>query len=162
MSMKTPMTVGGHKRLVEELQRLKTIERPRISKAIEIARAHGDLSENAEYDAAKQEQGLMEARVRDIESKLATAQVIDISTLHGDRVLFGATVKVRDADSDEEKTFMIVGADEADAKNGLISYESPIARALIGKKVDDLVQVKLPGGEKGYEVLSIEFIEKKS
>ena len=151
------MTAQSHKRLQEELQRLKSVERPRIVKAIEEARAHGDLSENAEYHAAKEEQGLLEAKVRLMEERLATAQVIDISKLSGDKVIFGATVTVCDGDSDEEKTVTIVGEDEANADHGLISYKSPLARALIGKSVDDYVQVRLPGGERSYEIRAVCF-----
>lgn len=152
-----PMTVAGHQALQAELKRLKTVERPRLSKMIEIAREHGDLSENAEYHAAKEEQGLCEARLRDIEGKLAAAQVIDVSKLSGSKVVFGATVSIQDANTDEKKRFTIVGEDEADAAKGKISYQSPLARALIGKEVDDFVTVKLPGGVKEYEVLSVEF-----
>ena len=159
MAERNPMTVGSHKRLQVELKNLKSIERPKASKAIEIARAHGDLSENAEYDAAKEAQGMLEARIRDLESKLATAQVIDISKLSGDSVVFGATVRISDADTGDERTVVIVGEDEADAERGRISYKSPMARGLIGKKVDDLVTVRLPSGGKEYEILSVDFIE---
>lgn len=154
-----PMTVQGHQFLQAELKRLKTVERPRLSKLIEVAREHGDLSENAEYHAAKEEQGLCEARLRDIEGKLSAAQVIDVSKLSGAKVVFGATVSIQDANTDEKKRFMIVGEDEADAAKGKISYQSPLARALIGKEVDDFISVKLPGGVKEYEVLSVEFID---
>jgi transcription elongation factor GreA len=159
MVERTPMTSKGHKALQEELHRLKAIERPRAAKAIEVARAHGDLSENAEYDAAKDAQGMLEARIRDIESKLATAQVIDVSTLSGERVVFGATVLISDVDNGEEKLITIVGEDEADADCGLISLGSPLARALIGKNVDDCVTVRLPGGKKEYEILEVSFRE---
>ncbi len=157
MITKTPMTMKGHQTLQEELQRLKSEERPKIIKALEEARAHGDLSENAEYDAAKNAQGMLEGRIRDIESKLSNAQIIDISSLSGDKVMFGATVRVLDADSGTERIIQIVGEDEADADNGLISYSSPLARALIGRKIDDFVQVRLPAGEKEYEILEISF-----
>lgn len=159
MSQKSPMTVKSYEFLKEEIQRLKGIERPKASKAIEVARAHGDLSENAEYDAAKEAQGMLEARIRDIDSALATAQVVDISKLSGDRVVFGATVEIEDIDSGETKKFVIVGDHEADVSKGLISYQSPIARALIGKEVGDLAKVRLPAGEKEYEIMSLEFIE---
>lgn len=157
MIIKTPMTMKGHQTLQEELQRLKSEERPKIIKALEEARAHGDLSENAEYDAAKNAQGMLEGRLRDIESKLSNAQIVDISSLSGDKVMFGATVRVLDADSGTERMIQIVGEDEADADLGLISYSSPLARALIGRKIEDLVQVRLPSGEKEYEILEISF-----
>lgn len=154
---KTPLTTTGYEGLRAELARLKSEERKKVVKAIEEARAHGDLSENAEYDAAKQAQGLLEGRIRDLESKLATAQVIDVEKLSGDKVLFGATVRVLDADQDKEITVTIVGEDEADADRGLLSLTSPIARSLIGKRMGDFVEVKLPGGAKGLEVLEIYF-----
>ncbi|HMO18688.1 MAG TPA: transcription elongation factor GreA [Oligoflexia bacterium] len=156
--MKSPMTNKSYEFLKEELQRLKGIERPKASKAIEIARAHGDLSENAEYDAAKEAQGMLEARIRDIEGKVATAQVVDISTLSGTKVIFGATVELEDADSGDKRTITIVGEDEADVEKGLISFQSPLARALIGKEVGDLAKVKLPSGEKEYEVMDLRFV----
>lgn len=159
MAIRTPMTVRSHRLLQEELARLKRVERPKASKAIEVARAHGDLSENAEYDAAKEAQGMLEARIRDIETKLATAQVVDISKLSGERVVFGATVLISDVDSGDERTVTIVGEDEADAEKGLIYFESPLARALIGKSVDDLVRVKLPSGVKEYEILDVRFVD---
>jgi transcription elongation factor GreA len=157
--MKSPMTVKSHKFLQEELIRLKSIERPKASKAIEIARAHGDLSENAEYDAAKEAQGMLEARIRDIEGKLSTAQVIDISKLNGEKVVFGATVTLEDADSGEEKVISIVGDDEVAVERGLISYQSPMARSVIGRMVGDLVKVKLPSGEKHFEIMDVQFKE---
>lgn len=157
--MKSPMTVKSHKFLQEELIRLKSIERPKASKAIEIARAHGDLSENAEYDAAKEVQGMLEARIRDIEGKLSTAQVIDISKLSGEKVVFGATVTLEDADSGEEKVISIVGDDEVAVERGLISYQSPMARSVIGRMVGDLVKVKLPSGEKHFEIMDVQFKE---
>ncbi len=153
------MTLRSHKASTEELHRLKTVERKKAADALAEARAHGDLSENAEYEAAKDAQGLLEAKVRLLESRLSTAQVIDVSKLSGEKVLFGATVTFEDVDSGEEKTVMIVGEDEADVDAGMISYVSPLARALIGKSVDDLVQVKLPGGVKEYEIRSVEFKE---
>lgn len=157
MNIKTPMTQKGHQALQEELQRLKAEERPKIIKALEEARAHGDLSENAEYDAAKNAQGLLEGRIRDIESKLSTAQVVDVTSLSGDKVVFGATVKILDTENDATRTVRIVGEDEANADKGLISYSSPLSRALIGKRVSDFVQVHLPAGEKDYEILEISF-----
>ncbi|MCB0324418.1 MAG: transcription elongation factor GreA [Bdellovibrionales bacterium] len=152
-----PMTAHSHRFLQEELARLKSVERPKAAKAIEVARAHGDLSENAEYDAAKEAQGMLEARIRDLEAKLAGAQVVDVSKLSGSRVVFGATVRAADVDTGDERTVTIVGEDEADADKGLISYNSPFARALIGKEVDDIAKVRLPGGEKEYEVLEVRF-----
>ncbi len=152
------MTQAGHKTLQDELARLKTTERRRVAKAIEEARSHGDLSENAEYDAAKNEQGLLEAKIRHIESKLATAQVVDVARLSGDKVVFGATVDLFDCDTGDEKTVMIVGEDEANIDQGLINFVSPLARALIGKRVDDVAQVKLPSGQKEYEIRAVRFV----
>lgn len=151
------MTEAGYRVLQEELARLKGPERKRVSKAIEEARAHGDLSENAEYDAAKNEQGLMEAKIRDLESKLATAEVVDISRLSGKKVVFGATVMLRDLDSDEERLVRIVGEHEANAERGHISYLTPVARALIGKVEEDVVTVRLPSGQREYEIISVRF-----
>lgn len=159
MSVRTPMTEKGHKALQAELHRLKTVERIRVSKAIGVARDHGDISENAEYDAAKQEQGLIEARIRDLEAKLSSAQVVDISKLSGDKVVFGATVQLLDLEKDENKTVTIVGVDEINPTEGLISFESPLARALIGKLEGDVVSVKLPSGVKEYEISSVSFVE---
>ena len=154
-----PMTLFGHKMIQEEIHRLKAVERPRIILAIEEARAHGDLSENAEYNAAKEEQGLSEAKLRDLEGRLSTAQVVDVTTLSGSKVIFGATVTIADMDSDDQKTLMIVGEHESDAENGLISFSSPLARGLIGKEIGDTVRVRLPGGEREYEILDVEFKE---
>lgn len=156
---KSPMTRRGYERMQEDLQRMKSVDRPAAAKAIEVAREHGDLSENAEYDAAKEAQGMLEAKIRDYEAKMSTAQVVDISKLSGDRVVFGATVLISDVDDGEEKTVIIVGEDESDIDKGLISYESPIARALIGKKIDDIVKVKLPNGFKEYEIMEVDFNE---
>lgn len=155
--MRTPMTVEGHRALSDELQRLKGEERVKIVRAIEEARAHGDLSENAEYDAAKNAQGLLEGRIRDLEAKLATAQVIDISSLSGEKVVFGATVSITDIDGSEERVLCIVGEDEANVELGLISFSSPLARALIGKTTGDVAKVRLPAGEREYEILEISF-----
>lgn len=157
MADRSPMTTIGHELMQKELDRLKKIERPKAAKAIEVARAHGDLSENAEYDAAKDAQGMLEARIRQLESMMATAQVIDIEKLTGSKVVFGATVEVIDADTDERKVLTIVGEDETQADAGLISYLSPLARALIGKQEDDFVTVKLPAGTKEYEIASVRF-----
>jgi len=154
---KIPMTAGGYARLEEELKRLKGEDRPAIIRAIAEARAHGDLSENAEYHAAKERQGFIESRVIELEDKLRRAQVIDPKSLKGDTVKFGATVKVVDADTDQETCYQIVGPDEADIKNGLLSISAPLARALIGKGEGDTIEVNTPGGGKSYEVLSVEF-----
>jgi transcription elongation factor GreA len=148
------MTAGGYARLQDELKRLKTVERPRIMRALEEARAHGDLSENAEYEAAKHEQGLTEGRIVELETKLRNAQVIDVTKLSGSDVKFGATVHT---DNDGKARYQIVGADEGDIKQGLLSVASPLARALIGKSKGDLVQVSTPGGLKTYEVLKVEY-----
>ncbi len=155
---KYPMTRGSYEHLQVELKRLKTKDRHEISKEIEIARDHGDLSENAEYDAAKDKQGLIEARIRDLETKVAQAEVIDIQNLNSDKVVFGATVTLEDLDTDESLQIQIVGEDEADGKKGKISVHAPIARALIGKKEDDEVEVKAPGGSRFYEIKKIQFI----
>ncbi len=152
------MTQRGYAALKEELKRLKTVDRPNISAAIEEARAHGDLSENAEYHAAKEKQGFIEGRIKEVESKLALSQIIEPTSLSGDKVVFGATVTVVDLEEDSESTFQIVGVDEADVKKGRISHSSPRARAMIGKRVSDLFTVKLPKGDKEYEILKVEFI----
>ncbi len=153
---KMPMLVEGQRMLIEDLSRLKA-ERPEIIDAIEEARAHGDLSENAEYHAAKERQGQVEAMIGDIESKLSRATIIDPATLTGDKVVFGATVTLLD-DDDKPVRYQIVGETEADAKNGRISYASPLGRALIGRRVDDDVEVTVPSGDKYYQVAKIEFI----
>ena len=153
---KMPMLAEGHEMLTVEVARLK-VERPTIIDAIEEARAHGDLSENAEYHAAKERQGQIEAMIADIEDKLSRAQVIDPKTLSGDKVVFGATVHLRDED-DKPIKYQIVGQTEADAKSGRISYASPLGRALIGRKVDEEVEVTVPSGDKYYVVSRIEFI----
>ena len=154
---KVPMTTAGHESLQQEIKRLKSVERPRIIQAIAEARKHGDLSENAEYHAAKEQQSLNEARVTELEDKLSRAEVIDISKLSGDSIKFGATVKLVDEDTDEEVSYQIVGELEANASEGLISVTSPIARALMGKSVGDSVEVVTPGGGKSYEVLDISY-----
>ena len=154
---KIPMTAEGHKALMEEIRHLKTVERERIIKAIAEARAHGDLSENAEYHAAKEQQAFNEARVAELEDKLSRAEVIDVSKLSGDRVQFGATVTLIDEDTEKEVTYQIVGDLEADVNAGKISISSPIARALIGKEVGDFVEVNTPGGGKSYEILKVEY-----
>jgi transcription elongation factor GreA len=154
---KVPMTAAGHLALLDEVKHLKTVERPRIIQAIQEARAHGDLSENAEYHAAKEQQSYMEARVAELEDKLSRAEVIDVSKLSGDTVKFGATVTLIDEDTEEEACYQIVGDFEADVKQGKISISSPIARALIGKSVGDTVEVNTPGGGKSYEILKVVF-----
>lgn len=151
------MTADGFRRLEEELRTLKTVERPAVIRAIAEARAHGDLSENAEYHAAKEKQGFIEARVAEIEDKLSRADVIDVSKLSGKDVKFGATVTIADEDTDEELTYQIVGADESDIKQNRLSISSPLARALIGKKQGDSVEVAAPGGSKAYEIVKVKF-----
>lgn len=150
------MTPQGALKLREELARLKE-ERPKISREIGVAREHGDLKENAEYHAAKERQGMVEARIKDIEDKLARAEIIDPTKLSGDRVRFGATVKVTNLDTDEETSYQIVGADEADINAGTISISAPLARALIGKSIGDEVVINLPAGKRRYEIAEIEF-----
>ncbi len=151
------MTPQGHEMLTEELRRLKSVERPAVSDAIRRAREHGDLSENAEYDAAKDKQGMVEARIRQIEDRLARAEVVDMSSQAPDRVRFGTTVVLEDLGSGDEVTYRIVGEDEADVSKGLLSVTSPVARALIGKQVDDQVAVVVPAGSRSYEVREIRF-----
>jgi len=156
---KTPLTARGAELLREELKQLKSVERPRVVEAIATARAHGDLKENAEYHAAKEQQGLMEARIRDIEAKLSNAQVIDVTRLTPNgRVVFGATVHVVDGSTGNEAKYKIVGEDEADIKSGLMSVTSPIARALIGKEEGDTVEVATPSGPRAYEIIEVEYI----
>ncbi len=154
---KVPMTAPGHAALERELKRLSSEERPRIIAAISEARAHGDLSENAEYHAAKEAQSLNEGRIAELEDKLSRAEIIDVGKLSGKTVKFGATVKLIDEDTEEEKTYQIVGDLEADVKAGRISISSPISRALIGKSVGDTVAVQAPGGERSYEILEVGF-----
>lgn|SRR5690554_1148257 len=155
---KIPMTVAGHAALVEELQRRTAEDRRAIVEAISEARAHGDLSENAEYHAAKEQQSHNEGRIMELESMLAQAEVVDVSKLSGSTVKFGATVTMVDEDTEEEKTYQIVGDAEADAGAGRISISSPIARALIGKSVGDSIEVSAPGGSRAYEILKIKFV----
>ena len=154
---KVPMLAEGHRALTDEVKRLKTIERPAVIDAIEEARAHGDLSENAEYHAAKERQGHIEASIADIDDRLSRALVIDPTTLSGKKVVFGATVTLVDED-DKEVRYQLVGQQEADARVGRISYNSPLGRALIGREVGDEVEVTTPAGERYYEVAKIEFI----
>ena len=154
---KIPMTAAGHSALEAELKHRASSERPRIIAAISEARSHGDLSENAEYHAAKEQQSLNEGRIAELESMIARAEIIDVSKLTGDTITFGATVTLVDEDTDEEKAYQIVGEAESDVKAGRVSIGSPIARALVGKKVGDTVEVATPGGGKSYEILSIRF-----
>ncbi len=151
------MTAEGHAALESELKNLKSVERPAVIKAISEAREHGDLSENAEYHAAKEKQGFIEGRVMELEGMLGLAEVIDPSTLSGDTVKFGATVTVVDEDTDEEAIYQIVGDHEADVAQGKISISSPISRGLIGKEEGDVIEINTPGGGRSYEILKIEF-----
>ncbi len=151
------MTAAGHQRLNEELRHLKQVERPAVIKAIAEAREHGDLSENAEYHAARERQSFIEGRVQELEDKISRAEVIDVTKLSGDAVKFGATVTLVDEDTDEETTYQLVGQDESDIKNGLLSIQSPLARAMIGKSVGDSFEATTPNGSKSYEILTIAF-----
>ncbi|HAS13688.1 MULTISPECIES: transcription elongation factor GreA [Idiomarina] len=153
-----PMTEHGAQLLRDELKRLKTVERPRIVEAIADAREHGDLKENAEYHAAREQQGFCEGRIQEIESKLSNAQIIDVTKVpNNGKVIFGSTVTVYNTKTDEEVTYKIVGDDEADIKSNLISVNSPIARALIGKEIDEIATVTTPNGEVEYEVVAVEY-----
>ena len=155
---KVPLTVAGAAKLREELQRLKTIERPKVVAAIAEARSHGDLSENAEYDAAKERQGFLEGRIKDLEGKLSNAQIIDPILLDADgRCVFGATVDLEDQESGDGVTYQIVGEDEADIKQGKLSFGSPMARALIGKYAGDIAQVQAPGGIREFEIIDVRY-----
>ena len=155
---KVPLTPRGFAALEEELKRRQQVERPRIIEAIAEARAHGDLSENAEYHAAKENQSLNEGRILELESIISRADVIDAAKLGGDKVKFGATVKLVDEETEQERTYQIVGDPEADVKLGRVSISSPVARALIGKTVGDSVEVKTPGGAKSYEIVKVAFV----
>jgi len=156
---KVPMTVRGHELMQEELKRPKSVDRPQVIEAIAEARAHGDLKENAEYHAAKEQQGFIEARIKDFEGKLSHLQVIDVTAIDAKgKVVFGSTVKLLDEDTEQELEYRIVGEDEASIKNNLISYSSPIARALIGKSEGDVVSFQAPGGEKNFEILEVKYI----
>lgn len=155
---KTPLTVNGAEKLRAELHRLKTVDRPSVIAAIAEARAHGDLSENAEYDAAKERQGFIEGRIQEVEGKLSNAQIIDPKLLDADgKVVFGATVDLEDQDSGEQVTYQVVGEDEADIKAGKLSVASPMARALIGKFAGDIAQVQAPGGMREFEILDVRY-----
>lgn len=156
---KVPLTARGADQLKDELKRLKNEDRPRVIKAIAEAREHGDLKENAEYHAAREEQSFIEGRIKDIEGKLSNAQIIDVTKMNaGGKVIFGSTVVLVDEDSGDEVTYQIVGEDEADIKQGMISVTSPIARALIGKLEGDIAVVKAPGGDKEYEIVEVKYI----
>ena len=157
MSQTVPMTPEGYQKLQEELKQLIRVERPKVVQDIAEARGHGDLSENAEYDAAKERQGFVEGRISEINGKMARAQVIDATELDTDKVVFGATVTVYDDESESESTYRIVGEDEADIKKGLISINSPVAKALIGHRIDDEVQIKVPSGTRIYEIVDIQY-----
>ena len=155
---KVPLTVRGAQKLREELQQLKTVDRPTVIEAIATAREHGDLKENAEYHAAREQQSFIEGRIQEIEGKLSNAEIIDVAKLDtGGRVVFGATVDLADEETGDEITYQIVGEDEADIKARLISVTSPIARALIGKNIGDIATVMAPGGEKEYEILDVRY-----
>jgi transcription elongation factor GreA len=156
---KVPLTVVGAEKLRMELQKLRSQDRPKVIEAITIAREHGDLRENAEYHAAREQQGFIEARIRDIEFKLANAEIIDVTSLNAEgRVVFGATVDLVDEASGDEVSYRIVGDDEADIKAGMISISSPIARALIGKQEGDIATVQAPGGERSYEIIEVRYL----
>ena len=156
---KEPMTVLGHELLLAELKKLKGSDRPEVIKAIAEARAHGDLKENAEYHAAKEQQGFIEGRIKELEGKLSHVQVIDVTEIDaGGKVIFGSTIRLLDDDTETEIVYRIVGQDEADIKAGLISYTSPIARALISKSEGDAVEFKAPDGDKSYEVIEVSYV----
>ena len=157
MTQKVPMTVRGEQKLKAELKRLKSVERPRIVEAISVAREHGDLSENAEYHAAKEQQSFNEGRIKEIETSLANAEVIDPLSIRSNKVVFGAHVTLADEETDEEMTYQIVGIDEADLEHGMISVTSPMARGMIGREVGDSVVVRAPGGDRHFEVLDIRY-----
>jgi transcription elongation factor GreA len=158
MMSKVPLTVAGAEKLRTELHRLKTVDRPAVIAAIAEARAHGDLSENAEYDAAKERQGFVEGRIQEVEGKLSNAQIIDPALLDADgRCVFGATVEIEDQDSGDAVTYQIVGEDEADIKAGKLSIASPMARALIGKYAGDIAQVQAPGGVREFEIIDVRY-----
>ena len=156
---KVPMTVRGHELMQKELKRLKSVDRPEVIQAIAEARAHGDLKENAEYHAAKEQQGFIEARIKDLEGKLSNLQVIDVTAIDAKgKIVFGSTVELLDEESGKEIVYKIVGEDEANIKEGMISYTSPIARALIGNNEGDVVSFSAPGGEKQYEVIEVRYV----
>lgn len=158
MTQTVPMTPEGYRRLQEELKHLIRVERPKVIQDIAEARAHGDLSENAEYDAAKERQAFVEGRISEINGKMARAQVINAVDLDTEKVVFGATVKLFDVESESEVIYRIVGEDEADIKQGLISINSPVAKALIGHRIDDEVHIKVPSGTRIYEIIDIQYV----
>jgi transcription elongation factor GreA len=159
MSSKFPITARGAEKLREELDHLKSVERPQVIEAIAEARAHGDLKENAEYHAAREQQGFIEGRIQEIEGKLSNAQIVDVTTLSASgKVVFGATVLLSDEDTGKEVSYQIVGDDEADIKQGRISINSPVARALIGKEEGDIADVQTPGGLKSFEIVEVKYI----
>ena len=156
---KFPLTVKGAEKLREELKRLKTVDRPKVIEAIAEARAHGDLKENAEYHAAREQQSFIEGRIKEIEGKLSNAEIIDVSSMNANgKVIFGATVVLADENDGSEVTYQIVGEDEADIRNGLLNINSPIARGLIGKEEGDVVDIQTPGGVKSYEILEVKYV----
>lgn len=157
MEKKVPMTEKSYHELQEELRHLKQVERPNVIRAISDAREHGDLSENAEYHAAKERQGFIEGRIAELEDKISRAEVIDVSKLSGTHIKFGATITLIDEDTEEKHIYQIVGGDEADIRKGKLSITSPLARALIGKTVNDMVEVVAPGGSRAYTILSVEY-----
>jgi transcription elongation factor GreA len=159
MSEKFPMTPAGQASMKKQLKKLKEVDRIANARAIEVARGHGDLSENADYSAAKEEQGMIEAKIRELEAKLALAEVIDPTKMSGDKVMFGATVTVEDSDSGDQQTYVIVGEHEANIKKGRISIGAPLARALIGKSVGDTATVTTPKGKREVEVVNVEWVE---
>ena len=156
--MRAPLTVKGAARLRDELEQLKSVKRPAVIAAIAEARAHGDLKENAEYHAAREQQGFIEGRIKQLEAELSHAQVIDVSTLNaGSRIVFGATVQLANTETDEERSYQIVGDLEADIKKGLISISSPVARAMIGKHEGDTITIQAPGGEREYDIVAVRY-----
>jgi len=157
MSGMIPMTINGKRKIEEELKQLKTVERPKVIDAIATARSHGDLSENAEYDAAKERQAFVEGRINELEDKLARAHVVDPREIRTEKIVFGATIEVMDTHSEERKIFRIVGTDESDIKVGLLSIESPVARQLLNRSAGDVVTIRVPKGELEYEILSVRY-----
>ncbi|MCB9489729.1 MAG: transcription elongation factor GreA [Deltaproteobacteria bacterium] len=157
MTGRHPITAEGHKRLKEELDRLIRVERPKAARAVGVAREHGDLSENAEYEAAKDAQGMLEAKIRNMEGQLGAAEIIDPREIKSERIVFGATVRVMDLETDKESEYQIVGELEADLDKGMISVNSPIARALIGKETGDIIDLRAPGGIRSLEILGVSY-----
>ena len=158
MDEKVPMTRKGYEKMQDELKQLKFVDRHEVIEAIEEARSHGDLSENAEYHAARERQSFIEGRILELESALGRSQIVDVENLKGNKVVFGGTVEINDCDEDKKQTYQIVGQYEADLEKGLISYQSPLSRALIGKEVGDFVELTTPKGTKTYEILSVKFV----